>query len=185
MIDVLGVLYEPGVYDEDGNEITPPEPIPGYHVNTVVSIPAFEPYTIHPTTPSRTFGDVEHTVFLQFADRNEWLSLGIEYTDEDGHQAFDTSALQAELDKRRWRQTADCSKRELYLALDELNMLDAVLAFLDAPTTPRQAKIEWETAYRFARNNPLIDMLAPLMEPPLTADQVDDVLKLAQSKAIQ
>ena len=34
MIDVIGTIYTAGTYDEEGNIITPPEPIPGYYYQT-------------------------------------------------------------------------------------------------------------------------------------------------------
>ena len=114
MIDILGILYTAGTYDEQGEIITPPEPIPGFFVNSVCLIPAFEPYTIHPTTPSRTFGDAEHTVFLQFQDRAEWLSLGIEYTDEDGNQAFDLSSIESHIQIERHNASQRLARAEAY-----------------------------------------------------------------------
>ena len=182
MIDILGQLFTPGTYDDQGEIITPPEPIPGFFVNAVVSIPAFEPYTIHPTTPSRTFGDIEHTVFLQLQDRAEWLSLGIEYTDEGGNQAFDTSALQAELDKRRWRKTADCSRLQGMLALEESGLLTTIENWIADAETPITAKLAWREAYRFSRNSALFDAFAG--EFGLTPEQVDDLFVLAQSKVV-
>ena len=182
MLDIIGTIYTAGTYDDQGEVITPPEPISGWHVNAVCSIPAFEPYTIHPETPSRTFGDVAHTVFLQFQDRAEWLSLGIEYTDDEGNQAFDTSALQAELDKRRWRKTADCSRLQGMLALEESGLLTTIENWIADPATPIVAKLAWNEAYRFSRNSALFDAFAG--EFGLTPEQVDDLFVLAQSKSV-
>ena len=33
-VDVIGTIYnDDGVYDEEGNEVTPPTAVPGFHVN--------------------------------------------------------------------------------------------------------------------------------------------------------
>ena len=114
MIDVLGQLFTPGTYDSEGNVITPPEPLPGFHVNAVCTIPAFTPYIITPTTPVRTFGDAAHTVFLRFTDRAEWLSLGIEYTDDEGNQAFDLSSIESHLQIQRHNASQRLARAEAY-----------------------------------------------------------------------
>lgn len=64
-IDEVGVLYNnDGVYDEEGNVITPPTQIEGYHFNyrTVygnkppIPLPVeLESYIVTPETPQRTF----------------------------------------------------------------------------------------------------------------------------------
>ena len=56
-IDVIGTIYEGGEYDEEGNVITPPQAIPGYHVNMIGPIPeAFEAFVIErPNYPYRVF----------------------------------------------------------------------------------------------------------------------------------
>lgn len=64
-IDEVGILYEDdGVYGEEGNVITPPTQIEGYHYNyrTVygskpeIPLPTeLEPYLVTPQTPQRTF----------------------------------------------------------------------------------------------------------------------------------
>jgi len=180
MIDILGTIYEPGTYDEEGNELTPPTPLPGYHVNAVCSIPAFLPFIITPTTPTRVFGDIEHTVFLQFADRDEWLSLGIEYTDEEGNQAFDTSALQAELDVIKWRKTAECTALQAELAIDAAGLTDHVEAIKDNPNAPLVVKKALEKAYKWSRRSPLWD---DYVEPELglTPEQIDALFVQAQA----
>ena len=56
-LDVIGIIYEGGEYDDEGNVITPPTPKPGYHVNLVGGVPAgWEPYEIpRPNKPHRIF----------------------------------------------------------------------------------------------------------------------------------
>lgn len=56
--DIVGVLYNPGTYDQDGNELTPPTPLPGWHVNYSGNMPdSLQPYLVSPTpvTPHRIF----------------------------------------------------------------------------------------------------------------------------------
>lgn len=56
--DIIGIMYEPGLYDEDtGVTIYPPAPLDGYHVNAkFVSLPEeWEQYVITPNSPIRIF----------------------------------------------------------------------------------------------------------------------------------
>jgi hypothetical protein len=56
-MDVVGTIYEPGTYDEEtGEEITPPVPLPGWHINFAGSYAdSLEAYKIEPKTPYRQF----------------------------------------------------------------------------------------------------------------------------------
>ena len=39
-IDAIGQIHEPGTYDDEGDELTPPVPIPGYWINVAGQLPA-------------------------------------------------------------------------------------------------------------------------------------------------
>lgn len=59
-VDVIGIIYHDGTYDENGETISPPTPIDGYHVNLrMVNAPLPESlvaYTIEaPSTPKRVW----------------------------------------------------------------------------------------------------------------------------------
>ena len=55
-LDIVGTIYDPGTYDDDGNELTPPVAIPGFHINFAGAYAnGLEPYRINPSTPHRTF----------------------------------------------------------------------------------------------------------------------------------
>ena len=55
-LDVVGVIYEPPTYDEEGNELTPRTPIPGFHINFAGPYAnGLEAYRIEPKTPQRKF----------------------------------------------------------------------------------------------------------------------------------
>ncbi len=58
-LDVIGLIYEGGEYDEDGEVITPPTAIPGWHVNLIGEVPeAFAEYVIEaPAHPYRVFAE--------------------------------------------------------------------------------------------------------------------------------
>lgn len=58
-IDIIGTIYTPGEYDDDGNAITPPAPTPGYHVNMLGDVPSeFWEYVIEPPeNPYRVFAE--------------------------------------------------------------------------------------------------------------------------------
>ena len=55
-LDVIGVITRGGEYDEEGNVITPPEVLNGWHINYVGDLPAnWEQYSVNPQTPYRVF----------------------------------------------------------------------------------------------------------------------------------
>jgi hypothetical protein len=58
-IDTLGIIYEGGEYDEDGNSITPPTALDGWHVNIRLmpdeQAEPLLPYTVVPAHPRRVW----------------------------------------------------------------------------------------------------------------------------------
>jgi hypothetical protein len=56
-IDVIGLIYVYGEWDpETGEVITPPELLPGWHVNYVGDLPdGWEAYVVSPRRPKRVF----------------------------------------------------------------------------------------------------------------------------------
>ena len=55
-IDEIGVIYEGGTYNAEGEVITPPVALTGWHVNTAGLAPeAWDPFLIIVNTPSRVF----------------------------------------------------------------------------------------------------------------------------------
>ena len=57
-VDVIGIIYDPGTYDDDGNELTPPVAQDGWHVNAKweESLPTtFATRAVSPATPHRGF----------------------------------------------------------------------------------------------------------------------------------
>ena len=55
-IDVIGDIYEGGVYGNNGEVIEAPIKLNGFHVNMVGDIPAsWQQYIVTPNSPSRVF----------------------------------------------------------------------------------------------------------------------------------
>tara|TARA_R100001198_G_C5232647_1_gene211410 strand:- start:199 stop:537 length:339 start_codon:yes stop_codon:yes gene_type:complete len=56
-MDVVGTIYEPPTYDEEtGEELTPPVPLPGWHINFAGPYAnGLEAYKIEPNSPYRKF----------------------------------------------------------------------------------------------------------------------------------
>lgn len=55
-LDVIGVITRGGEWDEDGNVITPPEVLDGWHVNYMGELPeGWEPYVVQPANPVRVW----------------------------------------------------------------------------------------------------------------------------------
>ena len=83
--DLIGTIHTPtGVTltDSEGNEYPEMELVIGYHVNMLEVTEATQPYVIQVNTPSRKFAGRDDTVHLKLANRDEWLSLGIETVEE-------------------------------------------------------------------------------------------------------
>lgn len=70
-LDVIGLIYTPGVYEGD-TVVTAPVPVPGWHVNTTVPVAGWEAYRVTPETPRRVFGGHE-TFYYSFASKEEYL----------------------------------------------------------------------------------------------------------------
>ena len=55
-LDPVGVIITPGTYDIEGNELTAPVPLAGWHVNLIGALPdAAVQYIVTPVTPVRVF----------------------------------------------------------------------------------------------------------------------------------
>ena len=53
-LDVIGVISMGGEYDEEGNVVTPPTILDGWHVNYQGAVPSgWEPYIVTPEQPVR------------------------------------------------------------------------------------------------------------------------------------
>jgi len=58
-IDTIGIIYEGGEYGADGEVITEPVALEGWHVNVRVigeDATALEPFAVVPTSPRRVWG---------------------------------------------------------------------------------------------------------------------------------
>jgi hypothetical protein len=55
-IDVVGIITEGGEYDEEGNVITQPITLSGWHINYAGELPSdWEQYVVSPEFPVRVF----------------------------------------------------------------------------------------------------------------------------------
>lgn len=84
MIDIIGTIVEPGTYDAEGAEITPPVALPGWHVNTtpeyMAEHPELEPFVVTPSHLRRVWAGDDpvnpvSTVALRFVDEAEAIDV--------------------------------------------------------------------------------------------------------------
>ena len=55
-IDEIGVIYEGGTYDAEGEVITPPTALDGWHVNYVGNLPdGWDEFAVYPANPVRVW----------------------------------------------------------------------------------------------------------------------------------
>lgn len=74
MYDVIGTLYTPGEHDTEGNEITAPVPLPGWHVNSPYPVEGWEQYLVTPNTPRRVFAG-HQTVCYRFPSEEAYEAV--------------------------------------------------------------------------------------------------------------
>lgn len=55
-LSVIGTIQQGGEWDEEGNVITPPEVLPGWHVNYQGALPdGWDAYAVYPQQPVRVW----------------------------------------------------------------------------------------------------------------------------------
>ncbi len=54
-IDEVGVIYEGGTFDAEGNVLTPPVALAGWHVNATIAPEAWDPWLIVVNSAARIF----------------------------------------------------------------------------------------------------------------------------------
>jgi hypothetical protein len=82
MLDIIGQIFTPGTYDEEGLEITPPSQLDGWHINTTMGYleahPELNDFVVTPSILRRVWAgdDAENpttTVALRFDSESEAL----------------------------------------------------------------------------------------------------------------
>lgn len=69
--DVIGIIYTPGKYDEEGRELLAPIALEGFHVNVDEVPEDLLQYEVFPTSPMRQYaGGITHC--LKFSSKEEW-----------------------------------------------------------------------------------------------------------------
>ena len=84
---ILGTLTNnDGVYDEEGEVITAPTILEGFHVNTTEAIEGADEYRVSPTVPRVVYAGVE-TFFYAFPDEATFRTFIPEEVIEDAVEA--------------------------------------------------------------------------------------------------
>lgn len=145
-IDVIGALYTSGTFDADGNTLTAPAALPGYHVNTTAPVVGWEAFKVTPATPQRVFGGHE-THCYTFANQEEYEALT-----EVTNLAYTPLIVPQVI-----------SRAQAKLALLGVGLLSAVQSAIDAVPDPAMRaamQIEWDDRLTFERTNPTLIALA-------------------------
>ena len=77
-IDVIGKIVDTqGTYDEEGNELTAPTYIAGFHVNTTSEVAEWSDYLCdpQPSTPMRVYAGGVTPVCYRFPDEDTFNDL--------------------------------------------------------------------------------------------------------------
>lgn len=76
-MDIIGTIYTPAVLDAEGNVVTEPQAIPGWHINAPAEVEGWEAYQVFPETPMRVYAGHE-TVCYSFPDEAAFTAAAIE-----------------------------------------------------------------------------------------------------------
>lgn len=174
---IIGTIYNnDGEYDEEGNVITDPTVMEGYHVNTTTKLVGLDDYLVTPEVPRQVFAGVP-TFFYSFPDEAFWLGLG-EEVDEvwtlkpeyipvaehpEGSTPVSSTGVPLVVTKRQGRQ-------QLIL----MGLLDSVQTAIDsiADTTQRLlVQSFWDDSIQYERYHPQMLQLAQAVG--LTDEQMD------------
>ena len=71
------------------------------------------------------------------------------------------------------------SPRQLKLALLGAGLLDEIEAFVAGSTVPRAAQISWEYAVEYRRDDPMLNQMAGMLDPPISDAQIDQLFTAA------
>ncbi|MCB8748312.1 hypothetical protein LHU53_15535 [Rhodoferax sp. U2-2l] len=151
-LDIIGTLYTPGTDDEQGNALSAPVPLPGYHVNASAVVAGWESFKVTPTTPRRVFGG-HPTHFYTFASQAE----------------FEAALATADLDPPVVVVPQSVTMRQGCRALEAAGLLADVEAAIAA--APRYVQIDWERATSIDRAWPTLAVLKDALG--LTDAQID------------
>lgn len=151
-IDVIGTLYNPGTYDAQGNELTAPVALPGWHVNTSYPVSAWAAKRVTPATPRRVFGGAT-TIFYTFADKAEFDAAASALGIEPGASVINI-AIPAPA-------PMSVTPRQIRMALTQAGLRSAVEAAVAAGD--QDLKDWWFESNAFERDRPQVLAMAALL----------------------
>lgn len=167
--DVIGTIYTPGTYDSEGNTLTAPVALPGYHVNTTAPVGGWEALKVTGGNGRRVFGGIvthcysfknaaEYEAYLDTADLS---APALPPTDIPVIAGVPQSV----------------TMRQARLALLGAGLLDTVEAAV-AGAGPAAA-IEWEYAQEVQRSSGLVPAMATALG--MTDVQIDALFVTAST----
>jgi hypothetical protein len=184
-LDIIGTIYTPGEYDEEGNVIVAPTPLPGYHVNVSRLAPEIEAFAITSDHPTRLFAGVP-TFFLKFADEAEYTATFYDTNDvldEEGNPTGETTqTLKPFVTAEPPRVPFAISRAQGKAALVQAGMWDGVVAYVEAivdPTQKKMAEIAINDTQYWVRNSDFLTNAGTALG--LTTEQMDDLFIQAQT----
>jgi hypothetical protein len=157
VLDAVGTLYTPGEYGAEGEVITAPEVLPGYHINATKPVAEWAEFKVTPSTPRRGFSGCP-TYYYSFADEDE----------------FNNSP--ADLDAETVQIPGMITSWQLSKALIDMGVISEVEAFAETAENPL-IKYGWQKATSYARNDPVV--LAAQAGLGWTDEQVDQLFLVA------
>jgi len=193
---IIGKLYkDDAVMNDDGEVITPPTLLDGFHLNTSAKLKELDAFLTYPVSPKVQL-NTEKQFFYTFADEAEFNSICMipvyetqqeDYTyyeqDEDGNSIGDELSgvrnVQVETGELEFNTDLfipnipvpnEVTMRQARLELNKRGLLDSVNSIL-ASADSAEAQIEWDYSNTIQRDNVLIATLAVALG--LSNDDVD------------
>lgn len=182
MLDIIGILYTAGEYDPEGEVITPPEALSGWHVNSPFKVKGWSAYQTFPETPTRVFGGAP-TFFYVFSDEAMFLGMTqVTSTDEEGNPVVTPIALEPEEEPEPTSTAVpfSVSPRQIRMAMSmtpygEGTLRDTIEATIAAASQEMQDW--WNYSTSFERSHEHVNNVAAALG--VSSEQVDALWILA------
>jgi hypothetical protein len=166
---ILGTLYTRPELDADGELLSEPVQLEGFHVNSDEPFVGLDQYKVTPVTPQFVIAGIE-TFFYTFPDEAFWLSLGS--TDEEGNWVLNEEFVPVKKPEVPTSVTKRQGRQQLIL-MGLLETVETMIELIPDPTEKQLAESFWNDSSIYERNHPQMISLSQALN--ISSSELDDI----------